>query len=159
MIEQLIEEVKSYKPTVNSWRNNFNSKEYQAASKLNKLLFGISLNRRKNCNCVDDLLLLIYSKTINQKIETMNSNFRLKPNAMIMLHGIDAVTNDNLTDEIAINILKKYPSHSVTFEKLPTNWRELVTGKETKAKTETVTTNDVTIVEEKKQTFVKKKRK
>ncbi|MES2397952.1 MAG: hypothetical protein V4549_18210 [Bacteroidota bacterium] len=38
------------------------------------------------------------------------------------------ITNDNLTDEKAINILRKCPAHIATFSRYPANWKELVSG-------------------------------
>lgn len=35
------------------------------------------------------------------------------------------ITNDNLTDEKALNILKKCPGHIVTFSRYPENWKVL----------------------------------
>lgn len=37
----------------------------------------------------------------------------------------ETFTNDNITDEISIDILKKCPAHIVTFERYPENWKEL----------------------------------
>ena len=50
---------------------------------------------------------------------------------MIVVHGHEPLTNANITDEKALNLLKKYPGHIASFEKMPNNIDELL-GKETK---------------------------
>jgi hypothetical protein len=60
----------------------------------------------------------------------MNGKFKLFGGKVISfpkksLH----LTNANLTDELAIELLKSYPAHIVSFEVAPTNWRELVSGR------------------------------
>jgi hypothetical protein len=63
---------------------------------------------------------------LNQiKTKTM-AQFELKKDKLIMLHGMSQqVSSKNLTDEMAIALLSKYPSHIKTFEKYPANWEEL----------------------------------
>ncbi len=127
-LKNQIKEVKKLKASVSDWRNNFDSPEYKKASNLNRILFGMALNKRKNCDCVDDLFLMLGkydSEKIELKQKQMESKFKLKENVMIRLHGVDVITKDNLTDEKAIELLKKYPSHETSFESLPKNWKEL----------------------------------
>ena len=132
-LEEKIKKVKGFKETVRVWKNDFNSEEYKLASSLNNDLFGLPLNRQKNCDCVNDLLNYITqlnSSKINQIKEKMESKFKLKKGTMIMVHGIDMqLTEANLTDEKAITLLKKYPKHIISFEVYPENWEELVIGK------------------------------
>jgi hypothetical protein len=128
-LKQHIKLVKSFKANVNEWKNNFDSVEYKEASKVNQKLFGIPLNKRKNCDCVNDLLSYV-SRMDNEKIklkqEQMESKFKLKKGKLIMLHGLDIeISESNLTDAKAISLLKKYPGHITTFESFPDNWEEL----------------------------------
>jgi hypothetical protein len=129
LIEQ-IKLVKSFKATVSSWKNDFQSEEYKQASKLNKLLFDIPLNKVRNCDCVHDLFAYISGldeQKIKQKQISMESNFKLKNNAVIQVHGLSIIlTNANITDEKALQLLDKYPGHIVSFEKYPTNWKSLI---------------------------------
>lgn len=134
-IPERIEIVKGYEKTKRVWRSNYNSVEFVETSKLNVALFGMPLNHAAKCQCIEDLFYYINNLTIEkltQKIKTMSSNFKLKKDTVIALHGLnEAITNGNLTDEKAIELLKKYPGHHVSFEVLPENWEELC-GKETK---------------------------
>src|SRR5690554_4195050 len=120
------------------WRDDFNSTEYKQASELNKILFGIPLNQMKGCQCVDDLFALIKHKysneeNINLKIKQMENKFRLKKDVLIMSHQLgDPISNNNLTDEMAIRILKLSKKNVDKFEVLPENWEQLVDGKVTK---------------------------
>lgn len=118
------------------WRNKFDSNEYKQASSLNYELFGMHLNKRIGCQCVDDLFFMLRSynnEKITLKQKQMESQFTLKKNKMIVVHGHEPLTNANITDEKALKLLKKYPGHIVSFEKLPSNIDELL-GKETSGK-------------------------
>lgn len=125
--------VRSFRPTLNEWKNNFNSTEYKEASRLNFALFGIHLNKRKNCDCVNDLMNYISrldDDKIKQKQIIMESKFRLKKGTLIQLHGLDIMISEaNLTDAKAITLLKKYPAHISSFEVYPENWVELLEDK------------------------------
>ncbi len=128
-LKQHIKLVRSFRANVNEWKNNFDSVEYKEASKLNQKLFGIPLNKRKNCDCVNDLLSYV-SRMNNDKIklkqQQMESKFKLKKGKLIMLHGLGIeISEANLTDAKAISLLKKYPGHISTFESFPENWEEL----------------------------------
>lgn len=117
------------------WRDDFNSTEYKQASELNKILFGIPLNQMKGCQCVDDLFALIKHKynneeNINLKIKQMENKFRLKKDVLIMSHQLgDPISNNNLTDEMAIRILKLSRKNIDRFEVYPSNWAELLGDK------------------------------
>ena len=132
-IDEKIKQVLKTKATLSDWKNNFDSNEYKEASELNRILFGIPLNRIKNCDCVNDLMNYIFNLSdskINQLKISMESKFKLKKGKLIMLHGIDMqITEANLTDEKALMLLKKYPAHISSFEVFPENWQELTTDK------------------------------
>ncbi len=130
-LKLLIKEVKATKPTSSVWKNKFDSLEYKQASKLNSILFGMPLNRVKNCSCVNDLFMYISNlneNKINKIKETMESKFKLKESVgVILLHGINMeLSNANMTDEKALTLLKKYPIHIKSFEAYPQNWEELI---------------------------------
>ena len=132
-LKEQIKLVKSYKPSLSDWKNSFDSTEYKEASKLNYALFGIHLNKRKNCDCVNDLMNYISrldNEKINQKQMIMESKFKLKKGILIQLHGLDIMISEaNLTDAKAITLLKKYPGHIASFEVYPENWKELLEDK------------------------------
>ena len=132
-LEEQIKKVLSYKPTLNEWRNKFDSPEYKDTSKLHSDLFGSALNRTKNCGCVPDFLNVLSSlkkEKINKIKEKMESKFRLKKGILIQLHGLDIMISEaNLTDAKAITLLKKYPGHIASFEVYPENWKELLEDK------------------------------
>lgn len=136
-LENEIELVLSYKKNVYIWRNDFNSVEYQSLDKLASKLGIEKLNRTRNCGCVDDAIkylegLFANKERIKLKIKTMESNFKLKGNPVIEVHGLGyALTNANITDELALQLLEKYPAHIVSFEKYPSNWKSLIGKKET----------------------------
>ena len=133
-LHERISSVLATEKTKKVWRNKFDSIEYKNASSLNYELFGMHLNKRIGCQCVDDLFFMLRSYTsevINQKQKQIMSQFKLKKNKMIVVHGYEPLTNANITDEKALNVLKKYPGHIASFEKLPDNIDELL-GKETK---------------------------
>lgn len=132
-LKQQIKLVRSFKPSLQEWKNKFDSTEYKEASKLNFALFGIHLNKRKNCDCVNDLMNYISrldNEKINLKQTIMESQFRLKKGTLIQLHRLDIMISEaNLTDAKAISLLKKYPAHISSFEVYPENWKELLEDK------------------------------
>ena len=67
----------------------------------------------------------------------MSKMFQLQAGRMI--HSFNQptpITNDNLTDEKAIEILKEAPGAAKFFEVIPENWKELVENYNPKAKEE-----------------------
>lgn len=137
-MEELIERVKRYEKTKTIWRSKFDSREFREASQLNKELFGIPLNRKLKCQCIEDLFFYIKnSKKVNQlTIQKMNK-FKIKTDKagnskQIQLHGHpEVLTNGNLTDAKAIALLKKCPAHIKSFETYPENWMDLIANSET----------------------------
>ena len=65
-----------------------------------------------------------------------NRNFELKiterSKTSVVIHipkeGL-VITNANLTDELAIKVLKNYPALISQFKKYPKDWKELIAGK------------------------------
>jgi len=115
--------------TKNDWKNNHSSKEWKLANQVAIVVMGEGLQRKRNCGCVDDLLIMLKSLNepkIKLKQTQIMNKFEIKEGKMIQLHGLnDAYTNANLTDEKAIEILKKFPKAIAFFSKHPDNWQEL----------------------------------
>lgn len=95
------------------------------------------VNFRVNCgNCIKQAYVDIRAKlneSITNQTKKSMSEFELKKGVNGDSKQIhfehDIITNDNITDESAIRILKKMPGHIVTFSKFPENWRDIVFGK------------------------------
>lgn len=82
-------------------------------------------------NCIEDGLFRIgyflKKQQTNNKMITSQSLFKLRPTVVLYVpawHG--HLTNDNLTDEKAIALLKLTSANIKHFEKYPENWRELI---------------------------------
>lgn len=107
---------------------------YSELQKIHYELF--KKNFPSNCGtCVKQAYVLIREKINNDMIfQTQEpapmKQFELKKSVSGISQQIhidhDIITNDNLTDETAISILSKYPSHIVTFSRYPENWQQLV---------------------------------
>src|SRR3972149_2453454 len=98
------------------------------------------VNFRVNCgNCIKQAYVDIRAK-LNQsetnQIKKTMSQFEITKGVngdSKQIHFEHEIfTNDNITDESAKRILKKFTGHIVTFSKYPANWREIVFGKEIK---------------------------
>lgn len=118
---------------VTNWSANKNSDEV----KLLKSVYYKAFGKRLEITCGKCIQKAYYEiKELNEnkpilKQKTMGK-FQLKKDKMIVLHGLSTgVTSGNLTDEKAIEILKKHPGHIKSFEKYPANWQEIVAGKAT----------------------------
>jgi hypothetical protein len=127
-IKEEIKIVLGFESTKGTWRNKHTSKEFLRAEKLSKLV-GEPLNRSANCSCIERFFIVLKilqrnNERIKLKQLQMKSNFELIEGKMIGIGG-GHVTNANLTDEKAIEILTKYPAHIVTFKTVPANWKEL----------------------------------
>ncbi len=93
---------------------------------------------RVNCgSCIKKAYTEIRSHINNELVITKQSKqmsqFKLKTGASGLSKQIhinhDVITNDNLTDEKAIEILRKHPAHIATFGTFPANWQELLSAK------------------------------
>ena len=111
------------------WKDDFNSQDRKNADRLSKFLFETELEQIKNCGCVDDFLYTLKNITfdkVTKKLEKMDKLFKIKEGIVITLHTFtDGYTNDNITDEKAIEILTKYPAMIVHFEQFPSDWMVL----------------------------------
>jgi len=132
-LNKQIKIVLSYKSTKNKWKNNHNSIEWKAADKLAKVVMRQGLNKSKNCGCIDDLFYMLTTlsqDSINQKQKRMSSRFTLK--GMLQSHKFGIFTNDNITDEKAIEILKDNSKNISHFSAYPSDWEKLIGKKEAK---------------------------
>lgn len=129
-MENLVLKVLESEKTKDVWRGNYNSIEWNEANELNIFLFGISLNRSLNCNCIEDLFFMIKNPKINEKIKNkMEKKFIVKKDVCL---SIMALAGDNLTihssDEQCIEVLRISKAYSKFFEILPENWEAIIDG-------------------------------
>lgn len=147
-----VNEVLKLENSRNTWKNKFESPEFKRAAGIGEKV-GSPLNRSINCGCIDDLfvvLKLINRKYKSQKPNTMekrNCKFRIKNDGMIQVHGIEPITNDNLTDEKAVELLQRNEKHISNFDIYPDNWKELIGGEVEKPK-KAIKTEKVVVTEE-----------
>lgn len=77
----------------------------------------------KVCNCKDrysDALIEVYLYLKRNDTMKTACRYRLKSGVVIQVFGKSGVyTNDNLTDEVAVDYLKKYPKAVDLFEYVP----------------------------------------
>lgn len=124
-LEERIKEVLSFYNSQKVWKNNFVSQEW---IKLNRLSIDLKiggLNRNKNCGCIEDnyrylKLLIIDKNKIQLKKTQMESKFKLKENKVIYFPKYSIhLTNANLTDALASELLRLYPAHKSSFATIP----------------------------------------
>ena len=129
-MKELLEKVLASESKKATWRNDYNSIEWQNANKLNKHFFGINLNQSKGCQCIEDLFF--YAKRQTTKNIIMNQ-FKLKKGCVItsFLH---ATITEHSTDAEFIVALKVSPATIKFFTDYPENWQEVVSGKKTRKK-------------------------
>lgn len=125
-----IERVLNYENTLNTWRSNFNSIEFKEASELNKALFGMEFNKSKNCDCVTDFFsLLKYKISKNKIVEIMEKEFFIKKGKVIMNNNFAQAVTSGSSDADCIKLLQLNEKFISSFEKVPSNWKEIVFGK------------------------------
>jgi len=149
-LEQEIKTVLGYEKSKKQWRNEHSSKEFKAAAALG-VKINSPLNRSRNCNCIEDLFIVMKILTRNNnKLKSLemkkDSKFRIKGNKMIMVHGHTPLTNDNLTDEAALALLKTHPRTIGQFEEYPKDWEKLAGVKKKKAAVAIEVEADVKVV-------------
>lgn len=83
--------------------------------------------------CIDDAIYNIRYYLNKQNKKVMNSSntlFRFFSNVVLYVpKWHEHITNDNLTDSRAIELLRLTQANIKHFEKFPDNWKELVAGK------------------------------
>lgn len=151
MLEQLYESVLKSEATKNAWRHKHDSTEFRNASKLNQIAFGKPLNKRRKCECIEDLFLLIKNPKTKERIMSQeNQLFKLKEHKHISLHC--GVFTQHSNDEQLIKLLNLHPGHIIHFERYPDNWEEIVSGKAKAPKQEAQNVDEVDPVEDVQET-------
>ncbi len=136
MFMTLKDEIKlvlSYEYSKSKWRNKHSSEEFILACKVGSAV-GSPINRSRNCGCIEDLFMVlkIMSKEkVKLKQTQMGSKFKLKEGVCPFwgkrhMH----LTNANLTDKLAKEFLKDYPTLISIFETVPKDFGK----KKTRAK-------------------------
>jgi len=111
---------------VQSGKESITAEEKQFAKKIYRQITG------KHFRGCSDCWGTLYVETERLKLETLtNTNkpmqqFKLKSTRIIQAHGFDPIGAKNLTDEIALRLLKSSKAHIRSFETFPENWEELV---------------------------------
>jgi hypothetical protein len=123
MIE-LKDKVLASESTKSVWRKNHNSIEWQNASKLNKFLFGKSLNQNAKCECIEDLFMMLKANSINQKIiNKMEKEFIFKKGVILQTNGHGVLTESS-SDEKCMRFLNDYPNAIKNFKSFPKDWEK-----------------------------------
>ena len=129
-MKELISAVLENQSTVDNWRDDFRSDEYTQASQLNFNIFGMHLNQRRGCQCVNDLYRHLSSKNkIKNIMNKENAQFVLK-DVVITLHGLGKILGSSSTEEELKDLLRRFPNQIDKFEKVPSNWEEIVNGED-----------------------------
>jgi hypothetical protein len=125
-LEELIGRVKSYECTKHLWRTKHDSIEFIEASKLNRLLTGIPLNKALKCECVEDLFFMLKLDNTKQKaMEKANKQFHLQKGKVIQSYGNDIIS-EHSSDEQLIEALRINPALIKFFDKVPDNWEQII---------------------------------
>lgn len=109
--------------TKSIWRKNPNSDEWQNASRLNRFLFGKSLNQNAKCECIEDLFMILKTKNINEKIiKKMEKEFIFKKGVVLQTNGHGVLTESS-SDEKCMRFLNEYPNAIKNFKTFPKDWQ------------------------------------
>ena len=123
----LLKKVQESESTKHLWRDKHNSEEWRNANKLNALLFGIPLNNKPKCSCLEDLFFMLKSKNINIKYkEKMEQVFKIKKGKVINSFAFGFHLTEQSNDEQIKEALKLQPNLIVHFESYPKDWRVVV---------------------------------
>lgn len=125
---ELLNRIKSYIPSMNNWKDKFDSIQRIEADRFSRFYFGEALEKRKGCGCVEDFINIAKFITfdhITKKLEKMQRQFEIQKGKLISLGSSD-YTNDNITDEKALQILEQAPGFINYFSKYPSNWRDMI---------------------------------
>lgn len=147
-MNDLLNRVLSYEATKAIWRSNVNSIEFQEASKLNLLLFGLKLNAAKKCECIEDLFFMIKKPNILNKLEMEeNRQFFLKKGKVIQSFACDIITEKS-SDKEMIAALKASPGLIKFFDRFPEDWKSICGLESGNSKKENVVETTTDKVEE-----------
>ena len=128
----LLDIVKQSEKTKNIWREDYNSKEWKNANKLNILLYGISLNQKPKCSCLEDLFFMLKSNNIKQKFkDKMEQKFKIKKGKLVSSFKFGFHLSEQSNDEQIMEALRLDPNLIVYFDSYPEDWK-IVVGLEKK---------------------------
>lgn len=147
-MQELLDKVLESESTKSKWRKDYTSVEWQNASKLNKILFGIHLNQSPNCQCLEDLFMMAKRKGIKSKIM---QQFKLKK-GVVITSFLHATITEHSTDEDVLKALKVSKGIIKYFSVFPDNWEQLANGEKPKRKKKETLIVDEVIIEEPTET-------
>jgi len=128
----LLDIVKQSEKTKNIWREDYNSTEWKNANKLNILLYGMSLNQKPKCSCLEDLFFMLKSNNINQKFkDKMEQKFKIKKGKLVSSFKFGFHLSEQSNDEQIMEALRLDPNLIVYFDSYPEDWK-IVVGLEKK---------------------------
>ena len=128
----LLDIVKQSEKTKNIWREDYNSIEWKNANKLNILLYGISLNQKPKCSCLEDLFFMLKSNNINQKFkDKMEQKFKIKKGKLVSSFKFGFHLSEQSNDEQIMEALRLDSNLIVYFDSYPEDWK-IVVGLEKK---------------------------
>ena len=128
----LLDIVKQSEKTKNIWREDYNSIEWKNANKLNILLYGMSLNQKPKCSCLEDLFFMLKSNNINQKFkDKMEQKFKIKKGKLVSSFKFGFHLSEQSNDEQIMEALRLDPNLIVYFDSYPEDWK-IVVGLEKK---------------------------
>ena len=128
----LLDIVKQSEKTKNIWREDYNSTEWKNANKLNILLYGMSLNQKPKCSCLEDLFFMLKSNNINQKFkDKMEQKFKIKKGKLVSSFKFGFHLSEQSNDYQIMEALRLDPNLIVYFDSYPEDWK-IVVGLEKK---------------------------
>lgn len=137
----------------------------EAALKVQLLSFYRYIFQEQPCGGCTGSLNQYYIKLKNEGMAKLmlkvDRDFDFKDNVCVQvkLGAADHYTNHNLTNEIAIQMLKVNPKRIRLFKRFPANWEELIKDVAEETQKAKVDENKVNTVAPKKRTYSKRKSK
>lgn len=126
-IQEKVYRALQYEQTVHEWRRDYNSEEWRFCSALNIELYGKPFNRSINCECIDDFFLLLNFQNKQKRFKVMSEKkFHLKPGIVIQGQDFPNGVTSASSDQECILLLSKNKKNAKHFEKLPSDWEEIV---------------------------------
>lgn len=126
-IQEKVDRALQYEQTVHEWRRDYNSEEWRFCSALNIELYGKPFNRSINCECIDDFFILLNFQNKQKRFKVMSEKkFHLKPGIVIQGQDFPNGVTSASSDQECILLLSKNKKNAKHFEKLPSDWEEIV---------------------------------
>lgn len=111
--------------------SGFTSQDFNVLDKLYYSIYQKSVVRRGCQNCYKDAYILIRASLKKSTTMPSESNYILKAGALIREFGASECYVGAVSDEVAENYLRKYPSQIKLFQKFPSDWEERISIKAT----------------------------